>query len=457
MSLIDAVRDKIAQTKKTRDERQAELDAIVAAAESEQRDLNDDEAAKFAEAKQAIIAADDDLNALLEREAELADLEARKAAAAKVVPAAQAGQPIVRQAEARTYRKDNQRSVSFFADAFNAQFGHGGVGDDEARERIQRHMREVEVEHRDITTGTFNGLIPPQYLLDQAAEYVRAGRPFADAVPGYQLPASGMELVVTRVSGGTATGVQTTENSPATETNLVTTDITVPVVTIMGQQDLSRQSIERGQRTDDLVFADLMADYAAKLDTQWLTGSGTNGEAKGILTAATATQTWAGTTVQSFLSKVLGAANDVATAISAPATVVVMHPRRWHWLLAQADANGRPLAIANSGVASNPAGLGGTGYGIGAGVLVGPGLPVIVDSNVPTTLGAGTNEDRVIVTRLDRLVGWENGVVSFRFNEAAGAPQTIRLAVLGYSAFTSERYPGATSVVVGTGLAAPSF
>lgn len=423
MSLIDAVRDKIAQTKKTRDERQAELDAIVAAAESEQRDLNDDEAAKFAEAKQAIIAADDDLNALLEREAELADLEARKAAAAKVVPAAQAGQPIVRQAEARTYRKDNQRSVSFFADAFNAQFGHGGVGDDEARERIQRHMREVEVEHRDITTGTFNGLIPPQYLLDQAAEYVRAGRPFADAVPGYQL----------------------------------TTDITVPVVTIMGQQDLSRQSIERGQRTDDLVFADLMADYAAKLDTQWLTGSGTNGEAKGILTAATATQTWAGTTVQSFLSKVLGAANDVATAISAPATVVVMHPRRWHWLLAQADANGRPLAIANSGVASNPAGLGGTGYGIGAGVLVGPGLPVIVDSNVPTTLGAGTNEDRVIVTRLDRLVGWENGVVSFRFNEAAGAPQTIRLAVLGYSAFTSERYPGATSVVVGTGLAAPSF
>jgi hypothetical protein len=36
-------------------------------------------------------------------------------------------------------------------------------------------------------------------------------------------------------------------------------------------------------------------------------------------------------------------------------------------------------------------------------------------------------------------------------------PTTIRLAVMGYSAFTAERYASATAVMVGTGLTAPSF
>lgn len=455
-TLIERVEARIKEIAERDAEIREELAAI--ADDPEARGLDTDGAlARIGELRGEADKLDKELAEQEARKAELAEDAERRANAAKVVPASAAGTTIKVTSETRTYRPDNRRSVSFFADAYNAQFGNSGFGDGEARARIERHIRETQVEHRDVTTGTFNGLIPPQYLLDQAAALARAGRPFADVVPGYTLPASGMELVVTRVTTGTATAVQTAENSGATEQNIVTTDITVPVVTILGQQDMSRQSLERGQRTDDLVFADLMGAYAMSLDADWLNGAGSAGASKGILSAASGVQTWGGTTVQSFLSKVIGAANDVVTAINAPATCVVMHPRRWHWLLAQADSAGRPVALANSSVAQNPQAIGGTGYGVGVGTLVGPGLPVVVDANIPTTLGASTNEDRVIVTRLDRLVGWEDGVVSFRFDQAAGAPQTIRLAVLGYSAFTAERYPGATSIVVGTGLVAPSF
>jgi hypothetical protein len=251
--------------------------------------------------------------------------------------------------------------------------------------------------------------------------------------------------------------VQTVQNTAATETNLVTTDITVPVVTITGQQDLSRQSIERGARSDSEVFQDLLSDYYTKLGAQWLRGIGSAGESKGILTAATATQTWTGTTVASFMSKVLGCANDVNTGIYKPATVVVMTSRRWHWLLAASDTTGRPLAVSNAALGMNVTAVGGTGYGVGVGVLVGPGLPVIVDEGIGAGFGVSTNEDRVIVTRLEELRGWEDPVMSFRFDETAGAPQTVRLAVFGYSAFNAERYVLGTSLVVGSGLVAPTF
>lgn len=449
MPLKDIIAKKIEAAKAERQARQAELDAIIAAAESEARDLNDDEAAKFAAAKESVLAADTDLDDLTARYAEAVELEERAAKAASISAPAAKGGAVVRN-EARTYEPHTENERSFFADAYRSQFGF----DPAAKERIERHMREVQVERRDVTSSTFNGLIPPLYLLDQAAELARAMRPFANVVPGYALPENGMSVVVTRVTTGTATAAQTTENSGATETNMVTTDITIPVVTIMGQQDLSRQAVERGAITDRLVFNDLLADYATKLDAQTINGLGSTGESKGILSAAAGSQTWTGTTVASFISKLNGALNDVASNRYAPATVIVMHPRRWHWLLAQSDSTGRNIVLPAQNMPENAAGIGQTGYGV-VGTLA--GLPVIADANVPVNLGTSTNEDRVIVTRLSDHALWERGVMTFQFDQAVNAPATIRLAVAGYHAFTAERYPAASSVVAGSGLATPSF
>lgn len=447
---------------------EAEVDAIIAKSNTERRDITDQELALANERREAMkplkaeleqVAAD--IDGLQQREAMLQDHIAAKAASATATArwAGMADSPegvdtIRVKTEARTYSKASAaRGISFFADAYNARYNY----DTQAEDRIRRHSSEVGVERRDITTSTFNGLIPPQYLLEDFAPLARAGRPFANIVPNRPLPPTGMSLISTKTTTGTATAVQTTQNSAATETNLVTTDITIPVVTITGQQDLSRQSIERGSRSDTEVFQDLLSDYNTKLGAQWLRGAGSSGESKGIITAATQFQTWTGTTVASFISKVLGAANDVNTGIFKPATVVVMTSRRWHWLLAASDTTGRPLAVSNAALGINVTATGGTGYGVGVGVLVGPGIPVVVDEGIGAGFGVSTNEDRVIVTRLEELRGWEDNAMSFRFDETVGAPQTIRLAVFGYSAFNAERYVTGTSLITGTGLVAPTF
>ena len=446
---------------------ESEVEAIIAKANSERRDISDEELALAKERREAVAELKNerekvlgDVDGLHQREAMLKEhIEAREAssaAAANWAGMPTAGEParnVAVRSEPRTYSKHAEaRGVSFFADAFNAQYNY----DVNAGERIRRHAAEVEVERRDITSATFNGLIPPEYLMEDFAPLARAGRPFANAVPTRRLPNTGMSLISTKTTTGTATAAQSAQNTAATETDLVTTDITIPVCTILGMQDLSRQSIERGSRSDTEVFADLLSDYNTKLGAQWLAGSGSSGQSKGIITAATATQTWTGTTVASFMSKVLGAANAVNTGIYKPATVVVMTSRRWHWLLASSDTAGRPLAMSSVALgAQNTNVIGGTGYGT-VGVLTGPGLPVIVDEGIGTGYGVSTNEDRVIVTRLEELRGWEDPSMAFRFEQANG-PQSIRLAVFGYSAFNAERYVSGTCLIVGTGLVAPTF
>jgi HK97 family phage major capsid protein len=446
---------------------ETEIEAIIAKANSERRDISDQELALAKERRESVAPLEAelaqvlvDIDGLQQREDLLkSHIEARQASTAAAntwagySPTPEPQRNVQVRSNERTYGKHSEaRGISFFADAFNAQHNY----DVNAAERIRRHANEVEVEQRDITSATFNGLIPPQYLLEDFAPLARAGRPFANAVPTRQLPSTGMSLISTITTTGTATAAQTAENSGATETNLVTTDITIPVVTILGQQDLSRQSIERGSRSDVEIFSDLLSDYNTKLGAQWLRGAGSSGESKGIITAATQTQTWTGTTVASFMSKVLGAANDVNTGIYKPATVVVMTSRRWHWLLASADTAGRPLAVSNVALGGqNVNAVGGTGYG-SVGVLTGPGLPVIVDEGIGAGFGVSTDEDRVIVTRLEELRGWEDPVMAFRFEQAAG-PQSVRLAVFGYSAFNAERYVEGTCVIVGTGLKAPTF
>lgn len=446
-TLIERVQERIAQLQARDAEIVEELNAL--ADDPEARGLDTDAALeRVAELRTERESVTEDLSAAQETEAKLAEKVERSERAAAVRPAEIGGAVI--KSEARTYDAHSERERSFFQDAYNAQFNSNR----QAAERIERHMREVEVERRDITSGTFNGLIPPLYLLDQVAELARAMRPFANVVPGYQLPANGMEVVVTKVTTGTATAVQSAENNEAQETNLVTTDISIPVVTIMGQQDLSRQAIERGTISDSLVFSDLLADYATKLDRNVLSGGGSAGESDGILEIATQTQTWTGTTVATFISKLNGALNDVASNRFAPATVVVMHPRRWHWLLAQADTVGRNIVLPSVNQPQNAAGIGMTGYGP-VGSLA--GLPVVTDANIPTNFGAATNEDRVIVTRLSDHALWESGISTFQFEQAVNPPATIRLAVAGYSAFTAERYVAATALVVGSGLVAPAF
>ena len=87
------------------------------------------------------------------------------------------------------------------------------------------------------------------------------------------------------------------------------------------------------------------------------------------------------------------------------------------------------------------------------------GLPIIADANVRTNAGAGSDEDRIYCVNAGELHLWEQAGSPFALNfDATGAGSlTIKSVVYGYGAFTSGRYPGAVSVISGTGLVAPTF
>lgn len=85
------------------------------------------------------------------------------------------------------------------------------------------------------------------------------------------------------------------------------------------------------------------------------------------------------------------------------------------------------------------------------------GLPVVTDPSMPTTLGAGTNQDVIHVLRASDLLLYESGLRSRVLPEVGSGTLTVRLQVYGYLAFTAGRYPKSIVEIGGTGLVAPTF
>lgn len=399
--------------------------------------------------------------------------ESRSAASAEA--AAKAGEtgteervsPAVVKAEERTYtkEKDSRGEASFFADAWRMQ-----QGDVNARTRLERHAREIEVEgegvsKRATTTSSFAGLVVPQYLVDQAALIAKAGRPFANTCQGLQLPEQGMVFYITKGTTAATTAVQATQNTAVDETDQVWADIQVNVQTIAGQQTTSRQSLERGTPgLDSLIYLDLAGSYAVNVDTRVITGTGTG--TKGIQNAGgnQASAFSAAAAVDTFYTKVAGAVNDVLTNRYLPPTHILMHPRRWAWLLSQTDNTNRPLVVPSGQNPQNATANFGASpeYGQVVGFL--QGLPVVTDANVPASVGTGP-EDLVFVYRNTDCLLWEEGdglPRQLRFDERLGHQLSVNLVVYGYIAFTAERYEKGVSIIggnatVGNGLVAPTF
>jgi HK97 family phage major capsid protein len=450
MTIIETLREKRATA-------YAEIEALVQTAADEARDLTDDESATFDARKAEIEKIDErvaDLSAMAERDA------AAEAAAKRFEPKptetvepAKGSVRVV--AEEKTYRQGGEHS--FFADAYAAR-----EGDRNAAERIERNAREV-AETRDVGTSAFGALVVPQYLVDLFAPAAKAGRPFLNACRSLPLPAQGMTLNVPRITTETAVAVQATENSAVQETNIDETTLAVSVCTYAGQQDVSRQALERGSMVDQVVFGDLVGDYAVKVNSAAINADGTGGTHLGALSTSgivSVTYTDASPTVAELVPKIADAIQQVQTGRFLPPTVAVMHPRRWGWLTAAVDSAGRPLVVPN---ASGPLNAQGVGDGVSPyGAVVGSlmGLPVITDASIPTNLGAGTNEDAILVMRAEDVLCWEEGDGTpreLRFEQTTGGSLTVKLVVYGYSAFTAGRYPKSVAKITGTGLVTPTF
>jgi len=335
--------------------------------------------------------------------------------------------------EPLTYEQESPHT--FFRDLTLAKLGERP----DARARLERHA--VEMESRDVkgtSGGGAAGLIPPGWLADQYAPIARAPRPLADAVQSFPMPPYGDDFKVPQVTTGAAVAVQATENDPVQETDVVSGTVTASVVTISGQQDVSVQAIRRSAPgLDQVIYDDLRRAYDEKLEAQLLTGSGASGQHKGITQVSsviTQTYTQATPDVQTFVTNLAKLVGQVASQRLVSELLVLLHPRRAAWI---SQASG--TASLSDLPAFNDFGF---------------NVNFAVDPSVPTSLGAGTNQDQVYVVHAPslRLAEEEARVMA---SDVLSGTLEIRLQLFAFSLFESSRYPKAIGILDGTGLANP--
>lgn len=365
-------------------------------------------------------------------------------------------------AEERTYRQDQDpKGVGFALDVARSYMGNGV-----ARDNLARHMREEVdlraaagaplVERAVVGTGAFSGLVVPQYLVDLFAPSAKAGRPLANAMRSHDLPAKGMNVYLGKTTTETSVDVQAAQGDAVSETDFDDTLLTIAVQTAAGSQDLARQAIERGEGVEDTILDDLIRGWGRNLDSKLL-NQATNGLTN---VASSISYTDASPTGEELYPKLLQApaAAEAALLDADPGDVIaVMHSRRWYWLQSQLTTKfplfGQP-GVAGQSAATNY----GERYGSGFRGILPNGTPVIVDNNIVTNLGAGTNEDEIYFAAQSESHLWEdpNAPVLIRADQPKAKNLAVSLVVYGYFAFTFARRSHAQKIG-GTGLVVPTW
>jgi HK97 family phage major capsid protein len=447
----------------------AEAEAILDAAATEKRGLNADET----KAHDGLVAEARGLRQLITRKAETA--KERE----EIVPELRSARAAVegaREERAETPRVEvthrdpghytKRSDLSWFVDKANAEL----KGDSAARQRLEETSAAVrdelanDTQKRDLYNAATAGqeIVPPLYLTDLFVEGRVAGAVTAGLCNQLPLPPAGRSVTVPKMTGNTGVGIQT-EASPLTaltETDATTNEETQGIYEIAGVQDLSNFLVDRSTPGADMVIMrNLAKQVAAKLDYYVLHGDG-SGEPQGIRGATginAVTYTSATPTFAEAQAKLADAIQQVHAGWFESPDAIVVHPRRWAKWMSERDSDGRPLG-SNAAYAVNPLAvgqIGGTPQGGPAGFV--HGIPVYLDSNISTTLGAGTNEDTVYAFVRSQALLW-TGALNLEIDRSVNFKTSgVAVRARQYAAFMVEHAPEAFATLSGTGLAAPTF
>ncbi|QDO20056.1 phage major capsid protein [Streptomyces sp. S1A1-8] len=357
--------------------------------------------------------------------------------------------------EPAVYRRDS-KETSFFLDAYAVSKNNSP----EARERLERNARQVadarsqEGRALSTTNGNAGEFVPPLWMETEWIRLARAKRVTADLAVNDRLPAGTDVINLPKVATGTATGLQGTQNTAVTNVDMTTTSIAAPVLTLAGAQTISLQLAEQSPlNVDTVILGDLAADLATKVNAQVINGSGSGGNATGLLNLAGAgAVSWTGTDGITFQTAVLKAIGQVfASTFEAP-DALVLAPRRAVWLMAQRDSTGRPLLVPADNGPTNSMGVLAPKLATEGPIGRFCGLDVYIDGGIPLNLGAGTNEDRAIVFRSSEIRLWESVPKFEVFPQTFAQNLSLLARAYEYMAFTAARYPGAVSVLSGSGF-----
>jgi len=308
------------------------------------------------------------------------------------------------------------------------------------------------------TDGQGGYFVAPLWILEEYAPLLRAGRATADRCNVQDLPPGTDSINLPKVNTGTSTAVQTADAAGVSETDLTDTYISGPVRTIAGQNDVALQLVEQsGIAFDEVIFADLTADYNQRLDLQVLNGSGSSGTVKGILNAGPTAVTYTdGTpTVPELYVPLTQALSQVAKARFLPSDSIVMHTSRWYWIMAALDTQNRPLVTPETGNGVNTIAVLDANAVEGVVGSIG-GVPIVADANQITGYGAGSNQDRILAGRLKDAFLYEGALRTRAMVEVLSGTLQVRLQLYNYVAMIADRYPVAYAMIDGTGCITPA-
>ncbi len=317
--------------------------------------------------------------------------------------------------------------------------------DPEAARRLAdyraRTAQWTTAESRDTGTSGFGALVPPGFALQAAGGPPRPGRALLDALldsgAAAPLPPTGntMSVPVATTAGMTAAS-QTAENTPAAESNPVYANVVAPVVTVMVRLDLSRQLFERGGRAfDEHLSGQVVAALDAEQERQLITGSGANGQMTGLLNAPGISLVSCDTADPvTVVAKTLQAARLGAEYRRTPTRVVAMIPTRHLWLGAATAGADHPSPVE---------------------VLERAMLAQVRTAAIPSVLGSGTNEDRILTLSGRDIAYAEDPLPRVRTASHSGASGLVQLIAWRYASL-AVLYPSAVTAVTGPGLAQPA-
>jgi len=430
------------------------MEAVLAAPTRENRDMRQSETRDFDLAK-------DRIGEIDERIAEL-EVESRGAAAVAETRrmVGDGGTPGIGGAHtsSETYHA-GPHSHSFFKDLIHAR-----SGDANAADRLRRNNAENGLETRALgntngTGGSGGEFAPPGFLVDEYVKLARPGRVTADRFRHEDLPPGVSSVNVPKVATGSTVAVQSTQNTPLAQTDITTNSLSSGIVTNGGKLVVSRQLLDQSAVPfDRVILEDLAADHARSLGTSAITGSGTAGQLRGYLTpASTSVNTWTTTSptasgLYGRLAQLQGTIN--ATRFKAPDTVL-MHPRRWAAFASFTDSTGRPLVVPTAGGFNSMAsrddnqGVGHVGQVLG--------MDVFTDANLPTNLGAGANQDVILMTVASDIMLWESPLQAEAFEAPYADSMGVLYRIFNYAALIPDRYLASLGQITGTGLTPPVF
>lgn len=296
----------------------------------------------------------------------------------------------------------------------------------------------------------------PLAFVPELLELLREGRPVADLFNGRNLPQVGNEIQLPDVLSGANVGYQDGQANPGAPAvapggPLTIGDSKFPKATMWGGQGITLQAAQWSSPTyTDEVVRDLLASYSEFLDEMTIVGdpavdtpaSGTG--YTGILDGATDVPA-AGTTAKDALAVIGAAWASVYAGSRRSPIAAIMHSVLWGAFLDEVDTDGRPIVTTEA--PNNPAGFGDASSI--AGTL--RGLPVVLDDNVPTDAGGGSDTPIILGSFRDANL-YEEGNTPAQIALTYPSVLITDVTVYGFSSLAIRR-PAAFAAI--SGIATP--